>query len=140
MRTLIILLIAIVAAGCSDSSRARNYQADLDNVALCFHEAVTVLQAEPETPDDLAMFMQKAKAAVAQSGGSPTDANFLVLRWNASGTSLVTSSGQPIHCRVAGQTHDNYGPEGSAWFTDYEFYVTGTEYRSKTTIELAIRR
>ena len=92
MRTQSVLLIAIVAAGCSDSSQERNCQADLDNVALCFHEAVTVLQAEPETPDELAIFMQTAKAAVAQTNGPQSDADFSALRWNASGTSLVTTS------------------------------------------------
>lgn len=141
MRTLfIVLLTAILITGCSDSSRVRGDQADLDNVALCFYGAVAVLQAEPESPDDLAVFIQHAKSVIAPSDGSSTDADFGALRWNASGTSLMTSSGQPIRCRVVGQAHANYGPEGSAWFTDYEFYVPGADYRSRTTIELAMRR
>ena len=138
MRTLIFLSVAIVATGCSDTGRTSNDQADLDNVAVCFHKAVTVLQAEPETPNDLASFMHKAKSAVTQSGGVPANANFTAIRWNTSRTSLVTTAGNPIRCRVVEQTHDNYTSEGSSWFTEYEFYVPGTNHRSQTTIELAM--
>lgn len=138
MRSLVMLLIASATLGCSASLPAPEHQAELDNVARCFHEAVAVLQTEPETPDQLSMFMKQARAAVIESRRRSTDANFGVLRWNASGTSLVTSSGEAIRCRVASRTHENYGSDGSAWLAEYEFFVPDTDYRSRTTIQLTM--
>lgn len=118
---------------------APNHQADLDNVAVCFHEAVTVLQAEPENPEDIAIFMKDAKAAVDKSGRDSSDADFDALRWNSDGTSLITTSGERIRCRVAKQSHDNYGPQGTEWITEYEFYVPNSDHTSRTTIQLTMR-
>ena len=140
MRTLITCFLALVLTGCSAVDRTGNNQADLDNVASCFHEAVTVLQAEPETAEDLAEFMQRGTAAVAASDRPPTAADFTALRWDKAGKSLVTASGHPIRCRVTEQSHDNYGPEGTAWVMQYEFFVPGTDCTSRTTIELRMDR
>jgi hypothetical protein len=115
-------------------------QADLDNVALCFHEAVTVLQTEPDAPAELAVFMKKAKAAVDQSKRDVGDAEFHALSWNPDGTSLITQSGKQIRSRVANQTHNNYGPQGFEWLTEYEFYIPDTNRTSRTTIQLASRQ
>ena len=118
--------------------RGPNVHAELENVAACFHSAVSILQAEPATPVEVGAFMHKAKSAVVASRRPSTDANFGALHWNATRTSLVTTVGQPIHCRVLGESHDNYGPQGAAWFTEYEFYVPGTDYRSRITIQLTV--
>lgn len=152
MLRLIAALILLQVAGCgglqpsipppqkaTGSLPARNQHAELENVARCFHEAVTVLQAEPDTPDHLAMFMKEAKAAVDESGRGPTRANFDALRWNSDSTWLITTSGERIRCRVVKQIHDNYGSRGTAWFTEYEFYIPDSEHSSRTTIELRMR-
>jgi hypothetical protein len=123
----------------TDSISGPDDQADLDNAAFCFHEAVTVLQAEPDTPKDIATFMKNAKTAVENSERDAGDADFNALRWNSEGTSLITTSGKPIRSRVAKQTHDNYGPQGSDWVTEYEFYVPDSEHISRTAIQLAMR-
>ena len=122
----------------TESSSGPKDQADLDNIALCFHEAVTVLQAEPDRPEDLAVFMKNAKAAVDESERDSGDADFNALRWNPDGTSLITKSGKLIRSRVTKQTHDNYGPQGSEWLTEYEFYVPDSAHISRTTIQLAM--
>ena len=98
-----------------------------------------MLQAEPETTNHLALFMKEAKTALDESGRGPTRANFDALRWNSDGTGLITTSGEPIRCRVVKRTHDNYGSHGSAWFTEYEFYIPDSEHSSRTTIELTMR-
>ena len=142
----IAALIILQVAGCGDlqpsipppQEAARNQQAELDNVALCFHEAVTVLQTQPETPAHLAQFLKEAEAVVYQSGRGPTRANFKALRWNSDGTRLITTSGERIRCRVVKQLHDNSGSHGSAWFTEYEFYIPDSEHSSRTTIELRV--
>lgn len=138
MRAIGTFLLVLLVPGCAESVPARDQQADLDNVALCFHEAVTVLQAEPETPDHLATFMRNAKAAVDTSSRDSTGADFDALRWSSDGSSLITTSGEPIRCRLAQRTHDYHGPDGSDWFMEYEFYVPDSDYISRTTIQLSM--
>jgi hypothetical protein len=124
----------------TNSISGPNDQADLDNLALCFHQAVTVLQAEPDTPKDIATFLKDAKEVVGKSQRDSRDADFTALRWNSDGTSLITRSGKPIRSRVAKQTHDNYGSQGSEWLTEYEFYAPDSTHTSRTTIQLAMRQ
>jgi hypothetical protein len=140
--------VLLLSAGCGDSQSssppqtvsqsAATDQADVENLARCFHEAVTVLQAEPESPGELAVFMKNAKAAVDRSGSESGDADFNALLWTPDGTSLMTQSGKLIRSRVANQSHENYGSQGSEWLTEYEFYVGDTDCTSRTTIQLAM--
>jgi len=155
LRSLAAFIVAtpalLLVVGCGDSPSSTlpknttssisgpNDQADVDNVALCFHKAVTVLQAEPDTPKDIATFMKDAKAVVNKFARDSGDANFNALRWNSDGTSLITRSGKPIRSRVAKEGHDNYGPQGSEWLIEYEFFVPDSDHTSRTTIQLAMR-
>jgi hypothetical protein len=154
-RPIVALILAtpflLLAAGCgtqktsapsldtANTMPAANHQPVLDNVAVCFHEAVTVLQAEPKELEDIAIFMKDAQAAVKKLGRDSREADFDALRWNSDGTSLITASGERIRCRLVEQSHDNFGPQGSEWISEYEFYVPRSNQTSRTSIQLTMR-
>ena len=97
-----------------------------------------MLQAKPQTPEELAEFMRRAQEAVAEGERAASGDDFDALRWSDNGAELVTTAGQRIRCRVTAETHDNYGPDGTAFVTEYEFYVPGSDDSARATIELRI--
>jgi len=149
LRSLAAFIVAtpalLLVVGCGDSPSSTlpknttssisgpNDQADVDNVALCFHKAVTVLQAEPDKPKDIATFMKDAKAVVNKFARDSGDADFNALRWNSDGTSLITRSGKPIRSRVAQRGHDNYGPVTAILLSDRRCSVNDSVVMLLTT-------
>ena len=140
MKTLILFLLALPTLGCTRSTPVATSQAELDNVARCFHATTTLLQSEPDTPTDLADFLRRGKLKSPNSTSVPVDTDFDALRWNSDGSSLLSSSDEIITCQITKQEHDNYGAEGTARFTEYEFSVPHSDVRAQTTIELSMRR
>ncbi len=124
--------------GCMRSKRADIPQLELENVARCFHAATSLLQAEPDSPSQFAEFLLRAKATAESSGSIPAGVDFAALRWKDDGKALETESGASIACRISKQEHDNYGDAGTAWLTEYEFYIPNTEFRTQTSIELSM--
>jgi hypothetical protein len=112
-------------------------QVYLDNVASCFHDAVTRLQREPP-PDDFALFLRRA----ARKASSPDDGvrtgDFRKLRWDATGSRLLSPKGAEIQCRIAKREHDQYD-DGASRFLTYEFFTTRSVVTAKTTIESSMR-
>lgn len=138
MRILMVLLLTVFLAGCNETVSKNNHAAELESVAACFRHATTIMQNEPETIESVPQFMWQAREKSDASETDAPDANFDALHWSTDGTSLVTSAGDTILCRVVSRQHDNYGSSGTSFLTIYEFYIPETGESVETTIELSI--
>jgi hypothetical protein len=133
-------LLVLVVSGCPSQRTPRpSEQASLDHVAQCFHDSVTLLQREPESPDQFAALIREADAQLGASNDTALRGAFSRLRWDDSGKRLITPSGAEIQCRIQGEQEDLYD-DGSSLFATYEFFVPRTELRATTAIELSMRQ
>jgi hypothetical protein len=134
----VAILLALFFLGCSAPEPA-NLQAELDNVASCFFESVSLLQDRPAKPEEVGSFLKTAFDKLPDGTQEIRGADFSALRWNKESETLVTSTGKPISCRIVERTHDNYAPHGTAYTFVYEFVVPESPFRSRTSIELKMR-
>lgn len=138
-KVLAILVTSIAVASCSSrSTRRQDEETYLANVALCFQDAVSLLQREPESVDDFGTFMREASHKLQAASDTDTVADWAKLRWGSTGFLLLTPGGGRVRCRITNEEHDDYS-DGSSWFSTYEFYVPGQSGAASTTIEFSTR-
>lgn len=130
------ILFALGLVGCITAPIFDSVQHELDNIANCLETATWLLQAEPGNADSVAAFLSHASAAAAKRSDLPDGSDFDLLNWNKTKSKLITQSGLEIVCRINGTQHDNYGPAGTAFVTEYEFYIPSTGKMSRVLIEL----
>lgn len=111
-------------------------QSELENIARCLEDAVVLMQHEPDSSDAMAHFLRKAKARIAEVAAKSTKGDFGELRWSKDGRSLLTKHGDRVQCRIVASTHDNLGPDGTAWQTRYEFAARGITHHVEIIMEL----
>lgn len=147
---IVALLFAVATvSGCSNNVETKSNSSpeldallfsELENVAECFHAATAVLQTEPNDINEFSDFLRRAKRRVLdEPTNEPYVESFKMLKWNATESEIITTTGKTIQCRIAEQSHDNYGPAGTAFITKYEFFISGTKCRAITTVELSTR-
>ena len=90
---------------------------------------MTLLQREPEAPGQFAACIREAHTQVATSGDAALRDAFSRLRWDDSGTKLLTPSGNEIECKIKAAEEDLYD-DGSSLFATYEFFVAHMELRN----------
>jgi len=110
----------------------------LVNVARCFEDAVGFLQRTPALPGDYALLLAEAKGILEGMGIRLGEGDFSILVWSGDGLAVLTPSGLPIACALAGEEHDD-SVEGSAWFLTYEFTVPDDTLAATAVVELEIR-
>jgi hypothetical protein len=110
-------------------------QAMLENVALCFFDAVGFLQRTPALPEDYALLLSEAKGILDGLGIRLGQGDFSVLTWSGDGLSILTPLGHPIVCTLTGEEHDRTEEE-SAYFLTYEFSIPGDSVTATSVIEL----
>jgi hypothetical protein len=112
-------------------------QAVLENVALCFYDAVGFLQRTPGLPEEYATLLSEAKGILDGMGIRLGQGDFSILTWSEDGLSVLTPSGLPIACTLVNEEHDST-TEGSAFFVTYQFSVPGDSLHSTTVVELRL--
>ena len=140
MMTLIVACALVLAPGdvvTMSELAAEPEQAALENVALCFFDAVGFLQETPEVPGDFALLLAEAKEILDGMGIRLGQGDFSVLQWSEDMLSILTPSGLPIICTVAGEEHESTD-EGSSYFVTYEFSVQGDSISATAVIELQV--
>jgi hypothetical protein len=126
-----ILGMIAMLSGCVMLRTRSALQAELQNVADCFFDAVSIMQNEPVEKGNLAVFLRDAKAKQKTKGKG----DFALLRWDESGEHLRLSGGQKVFYRVAEQSHDD-ADTWSATFTTYEFFTKEPVPPARTTVSL----
>lgn len=124
-------LIAMLT-GCTMVRTRSVLQAELQNVADCFFDAVSILQDTPADTGSLAVFLRKAKANQKTKGTG----DFTILQWDESGNHLQLSKGQKVFYRITEEIHDDFTDGRSATHVTYEFYTKEPVPPAKTTISL----
>lgn len=140
MMTMILAFALVLAPGdvvTMDELAVDPEQAALENVALCFFDAVEFLQKTPEMPGEYAMLIAEAKGILDGLGIRLGDGDFSVLLWAEDGLSILTPSGLPILCSLEGEEHDTTD-EGSGYFITYLFSTEGDSLSASALIELQI--
>jgi len=140
MMTMILACALVLAPGdvvTMDELAVDPEQAALDNVALCFFDAVGFLQKTPEVPGDYALLLAEAKGILEGLGIRLGEGDFSVLLWADDGLSVLTPAGLPIVCTLSGEEHETTD-EGSTCFLTYEFGTGGDSLSASTVIELQI--
>ena len=74
-----ILLVALTIAGCDGRERHSALQGELQNVGVCFFDAVSVLQNEPAEGANLAAFLADARDNLPPERSS----RFALLHWDS---------------------------------------------------------
>ncbi len=118
--------------GCTVLHTRATLQAELQNVADCFFDAVSVLQDTPSETGNLAVFLHEAKAMQQ----TKATGDFSILQWDASGNHLLLSGGQKVFHRIKKETHDDFTDGRSATHITYEFYAKEPIPPAETTISL----
>jgi hypothetical protein len=120
-----------------DELEVDSEQAVLENVALCFSDAVGFLQRTPVLPEEYATLLSEAKGILDGMGIQLGLGDFSILTWSEDGLSVLTPAGSPITCALVSEEHDSTA-EGSTFFFTYEFSVPGDSLRSTAVIELSL--
>ena len=127
-----ILGVITVLTGCAVLRTRSALETELQNVADCFCDAVSVLQDTPPETGDLAAFLRKAKAKQK----TKAKGDFAILQWDGSGDHLRLSGGQKVFHRITEESHDDFTDGRSATHVTYEFYTKEPVPPAKTTISL----
>ena len=131
-KAIIVAGLISFLAGCTMLRTHPAMHDELQNVADCFSDAVSILQREPSRPDDFAQFLSDAKAKQTTT----TKGDFSLLQWYESGKRLHLSQGQQVLCRIAETSHDDFDDGKSATLLTYEFFTKEPIPPARTTISL----
>lgn len=118
-----------------DQMEAASDRAVLENVAVCFFDAVAFLQKTPALPEEYALLLAEAKGVLDGLGIRLGEGDFSTLTWSDDGLALLTPSGLPISCALTGEEHDD-SEEGTAWFFTYAFSIPGDSVPAIAVVEL----
>jgi len=119
-----------------DDPKQLKYQAELQNVANCFCDAYTILQAAPPGSLDMGTFIKAAQKKRA----SGYKGDFSRLNWIRPGPHMLIalSGGELVHNRIV-QVDERSNPDGTLTvLLTYEFFAEGAVTRARTTIPLEI--
>lgn len=92
----------------------------LDELARCFHRAVTLLQAEPAAGETLSAFLAKAQ----QRAAGPLHTCFAGVQRDASGA-VVVGAGARVTMTRGEPSHSSYAGGRTELATPYRFTATG---------------
>jgi hypothetical protein len=134
LRTLFIFapVVGLVALALAPLLNREAIRDELQEVASCFFDAVSVLQREPADGESLGTFFAEAKA----SGQSSRGRRFSCLRWDRSEEHIILSSGQVVRYRSAVTGRLRWQNHAESVEITYEFCAGVWGPRAKTTITL----
>jgi hypothetical protein len=141
-------MIAVVLLGCSTqntqqttalgtSETASMVQDELDNVARCFHDSVSLLQREPAEGESLSDFLAAGGKARAASRSNAVG-GFARLRRNAAGSAVVVGPDAIVRFVKDAESHDDSADGRSTWSWTYRFTADGRSESAETIIVLSV--
>jgi hypothetical protein len=141
-------VIVVVFVGCTTQSAPRAttpdpsegasvVQDELDNIARCFHDSVSLLQRQPEQGESLSDFLAAGEKARAASQQEPDD-GFAGLRRNATWTAMVVGADAVVRFGRDAASHDDYADGHSTWSWTYRFTAEGRSESAETVIGLSV--